>query len=478
VKPYPGPLPLEGSERQPPRQAFTYSPPPSTNHSRFDAANQVETEQSPTQITSFTFDANGNTQVENAGGSLTTYTWNVDNMCVGIALPNGTLNTFAYDGDLKRRQAQDSSGLAQFINDRENVLAETDGSGSTQVAYTMEPATYGNLIAQRRSGASAWHLFDALGSTERLTSSDQAATVRYLHKAFGLTNVLSGSSLNRYTWVGRLGYRWEPDAQRYDIRRRCYDPSRAVWLASDPLVSRRTARTYRYASSNPITRVDPSGLRCWASLIWKEFTHQWHIFWGYRTLRHRGQWFGGIRVWTFSLGGRVNVWAKIRCDCWPTEDEPIEGKGPHAESKKHWYQWYQGSVRFKDRITDGPYTQDTPDFSPGGFITAIPSRPWRKVPCPGHQPGGTSEWIFHMLDDPGVDGWFIENPAQLDEALKIWVGEMGKGRNVGEPPCVDDKYFRTCVGESETKLEVCTKWGYLGQWFGLDPGAWSWAWRH
>jgi len=86
---------------------------------------------------------------------LTAYSWDIENMCVGIALPSGALNTFAYDGDLKRRQAQDSAGLARFINDVDNVLSETDSGGSTQVAYTIEPIQYGNLISQRRSGATS-----------------------------------------------------------------------------------------------------------------------------------------------------------------------------------------------------------------------------------------------------------------------------------------------------------------------------------
>jgi RHS repeat-associated protein len=260
VKPYPGPLPLEGSVRQPPRQAFTYSPPPSTNHSRFDEANQIQTEETPSQITTFTFDANGNTQVENAGGSLTTYTWNVDNMCVGIALPNAALNTFAYDADLKRRQAQDSSGLAKFINDLDNVLAETDSGGTTQVAYTLEPQTYGSLVSQRRSGATAWHLFDALGSTERLTGSDQAALATYLNTAFGVPKVATGDHPNRLRWVGRLGYRWEPDARQYDVRRRRLDPTRGRWDRVDPRQERQD--WYAYGDNSPCTATDPSGSGC------------------------------------------------------------------------------------------------------------------------------------------------------------------------------------------------------------------------
>ena len=265
----------------------------------YDEANQIQTEQTPSQISTFTFDANGNLQVENAGGQLTTYSWDIENMCVGIALPNGTLNTFAYDGDFARREAGDSSEHVKLVNDLDNVLLETDTTGTTQVAYTLEPTggvypfvslragserrEWGNLISQRRSGATAWHLFDALGSTERLTGFDQSAIAEYMHKAFGLTTVLSGSSANRYTWIGRLGYRWEPDARQYDVRRRRLSPDTGRWLNPDPLriapdalrslpreetqcvpgksVAKMWAGPYAYVRNSPLILVDPAGLQ-------------------------------------------------------------------------------------------------------------------------------------------------------------------------------------------------------------------------
>lgn len=122
----------------------------------------------------------------------------------------------------------------KFINDMENVLLETDSGATTQAAYTLEPMQFGNLISQRRAGATSFHHFDALGSTERLTDSAEAAVVQYMHKAFGLTSVLAGSSPNRHTWIGRLGYRWEPDAEHYDVRRRRLFPGIGRWLSADP----------------------------------------------------------------------------------------------------------------------------------------------------------------------------------------------------------------------------------------------------
>jgi len=124
---------------------------------------------------------------------------------------------------LKRRQEEDSAGVAKFINDMENVLIETNSGGTTQAAYTLEPQQYGNLLSQRRSGASHFHHFDVIGSTDSVTNAAETKEVHYQSKAFGPTEVLSGSfAANRLTWNARVGYRWEPDTQQYDVRRRKY----------------------------------------------------------------------------------------------------------------------------------------------------------------------------------------------------------------------------------------------------------------
>jgi hypothetical protein len=42
--------------------------------------------------------------------------------------------------------------------------------GVTSASYMLQPVGYGNLLSQRRSSATQFHLFDALGSTGRLVA--------------------------------------------------------------------------------------------------------------------------------------------------------------------------------------------------------------------------------------------------------------------------------------------------------------------
>ena len=193
----------------------------------------------------------------NALAERTTWVYDALGRVTTMTHANATTAEHAYDADLERRQAEDSSGLAKFIHDLENVLIETDSGGTTQVAYTLEPQTYGNLISQRRAAGAAWHHSDGLGSTERLTDSNQAGLATYLNTAFGVPRVATGTHPNRLRFGGRLGYRWEPDATHYDVRRRRLNAARGGWLSKDPAQQSRS--WFVYARANPANNLDPTG---------------------------------------------------------------------------------------------------------------------------------------------------------------------------------------------------------------------------
>ena len=132
--------------------------------STYDAANELTKTQVVAGVTTMTFDANGNlllsrNPIEPA-----------DLVHLGFRKPpdpggtaNGRANTFTYNGDGQRVQKQDSTGTTRHVWDGQNILLETDGSNIIQVVYTLEPALYGNLISQRRSGTTSFYLFDGLG---------------------------------------------------------------------------------------------------------------------------------------------------------------------------------------------------------------------------------------------------------------------------------------------------------------------------
>ena len=227
----------------------------------YDVANQLETAVLGTTRTTYTYDNNGNLEVENASGTRTTHTWNDENQLTQVAKTGMTTNQYTFNGDGQRVQIVDSQGTKKPIWDFQNVLLETDGSNVTQVVYTLEPAGYGNLVSQRRSSTTSYYLFDALGSTRKLTGSASSVTDSYDFRAYGDTFASSGSTVNVFRWVGELGYYLDIDRLAYYLRARPYNPAIARFLSQDPSGFEGSRwNLYEYAQSRSTSLIDPSGL--------------------------------------------------------------------------------------------------------------------------------------------------------------------------------------------------------------------------
>ena len=178
-----------------------------------------------------------------------------------MELPGGVVNTFTLDGEGKRRRLEDSTGLRNLLWDLENILVETDSGQATVARYTLAPQLYGELVSQRRAGATAFHHFDAVGSTNALTAADASIAAQYLYTAFGQQTLLSGTSANRLTWVGRIGY-YRQDGDRYWVRNTIVNPQLGTRLNRDAMAR---ANAYMWCGSNPLRYSDPSGLDAQAS---------------------------------------------------------------------------------------------------------------------------------------------------------------------------------------------------------------------
>lgn len=81
----------------------------------------------------------------------------------------------------------------------------------------------------------------------------------YRYRAFGEQTVLSGSSPNRFTWVGRSGYYRQPDLGNYWLRARIYEDGIGRFLSRDP--AQDEINLYRYVANRPLVLVDPAGLQ-------------------------------------------------------------------------------------------------------------------------------------------------------------------------------------------------------------------------
>ena len=125
--------------------------------------------------------------------------------------------------------------------------------------YTNEPTTFGNLISQRRNSATNWYCFDALGSTWNLTNAGETITDSYIYDAWGNLLNSTGTTTNRFQYVGQFGYYWDEETNSNYIRARVYQPTIARWTSADPLGFVDGLNIYAYVGNRPWDESDPSG---------------------------------------------------------------------------------------------------------------------------------------------------------------------------------------------------------------------------
>ncbi len=227
----------------------------------YDDANQLSWTQDAAGRTTYVYDGNGNQEVTiTPSGSRTTNVWDYENRLVGVRHPSGSRETMAYDPDGKRVQHETGAATTKFVWNGQAYLLETDASGVTVATYTNEPTAYGRLISQRKSGATHYYVFDALGSTRLLTDSSQNIAESLLYDAWGNLVGSAPSIVVPFRWVGELGYLFVPSTGDYYIRQRIFGPKIGRWLSQDPLGLVDGSNRFTYTFNHPVLGVDPNGL--------------------------------------------------------------------------------------------------------------------------------------------------------------------------------------------------------------------------
>lgn len=202
-------------------------------------------------------DYNGNALTKVVGSNTTSYAWDFENRMTSVTLPgSGGTVSFKYDPFGRRIYKSSSSGTSVFAYDGDNLIEETNSSG-TAVARYSQGLNIDEPLAMLRSSTTSYYQADGLGSITSLSNGAGALAQTYTFDSFGKQTATSGSLTNPFQYTAR-----ESDAETglYYYRARYYDESIGRFLAEDPLGIYGGIDLYGYVGDEPVRRADPFGL--------------------------------------------------------------------------------------------------------------------------------------------------------------------------------------------------------------------------
>jgi RHS repeat-associated protein len=223
-------------------------------------------------IRSYTYDNNGNRISANDGATLVAYSYNAKNRLT--EMQDGTrVDTYRYNGDGTLVSAVRNGTETRYVLDTAatmpNILTETDSAGNFHCYHI-----HGNGLLYSISASDnrySYYHYDAIGSTLALTGSTQVVTDKYANGPYGETGGSSGTTPNRFRYVGQFGVMQEDNGLMF-MRARFYDPLTKRFIGMDPvrgeMIDPMTLNPFIYAKGNPLLFLDPTGLVQWLRVGW------------------------------------------------------------------------------------------------------------------------------------------------------------------------------------------------------------------
>jgi|GEM_PF-1415290 len=213
----------------------------------------------------YTWNADGELAAKTTASGTTHYTWNALGELTDVALPDGTVIHYVYDG-MGRRVGKEKNGtlVAGYLYAGGRVVAKTDASGEVteRFVYGTKPNVPSYMIKYNADGTSARYriVSDQVGSmTEVIDATSGAVVQRIVYDVWGNIESDSRPGFQPFAFAGGL---YDADTKLDHFGARDYDPATGRWISRDPIFfAGGDANLYRYVVDNPVSGFDSLGLR-------------------------------------------------------------------------------------------------------------------------------------------------------------------------------------------------------------------------
>jgi RHS repeat-associated protein len=258
-----------------------------------DGTTQTRTANQQNQITSISgqttpvYDADGNMTTDQTGKTLVFDAWNRL-----VQVKSGTTQLEAYTYDPLGRRVTENPGTAKSLYYSSAwQLLEERWSGATQVQYVWSPVYVDAMIERDRGSERFYVQQDANWNVTAIVDTTAAVQERYIYDPYGQPTVLDPSwntrSASSFAWVYlHQGGRYDTSTGLYAFRQRDYSPTLGRWIQLDPMgFTSGDINCYRYVANDPLSAVDPEGLK----IDW-ETTEKAHATNDFGQSRYKVQW--------------------------------------------------------------------------------------------------------------------------------------------------------------------------------------------
>jgi len=209
-------------------------------------------------LTSFTYDKNGNLTSDGTNTYIFDAMNRLTEMETGSLIKTQTY-AFAYEPFGRRASKTVGSKLSNtvttYVYDGYNKIQEV--VGGTLTASYLNSSGIDSALSRTAGGSTYSYLADADGSKVALTGSTGAIQTNYQYEPYGETAASGVTSTNDLQFAGREN---DGSGLLY-YRARYYSQNFKRFISEDPIEYSGGPNIYSYVGGNPISYVDPLGLK-------------------------------------------------------------------------------------------------------------------------------------------------------------------------------------------------------------------------